>query len=120
MTAIEVTMWALQCDLEDCDVRTDRNGHSVWLTRELALTDIERRDRFLGFSEEDGKHYCPMHSGYCEFCDTRRPLHLMVQDEEEGYWQCRTHLTDPDSGMTAEDRERIALAIKLRRKGLPA
>lgn len=94
MTAIQVRMWALSCDVSGCLVRTDKDGHSVWLTRELALADVAARDRFIGFAERDGKHYCPEHSGFCEVCDTRRPMYMLIQDEEEGWFQCMDHLTE--------------------------
>jgi hypothetical protein len=104
VTAVEVTMWAVACDREGCDVRTDKDGHSVWLTEEIALKNVSMRDRFIGFSEDaDGNHYCPGHSGFCEVCDDRKPLHTLVQDEGEGWWQCRRHLTEerpkPEEGV---------------------
>ena len=108
MTAVEVTLWALECDVTDCAVRSDADGRGVWLTRELAEKEVSQRDRFLGFSEDsDGKHYCSIHSGFCEVCDDRKPLHELVQDEEEGWWQCRRHLTEPDRGAAVGLRARL-------------
>ena len=97
-------MWAVACDIDGCHVRTDKDGHSVWLTRELAEKDVSSRDRFIGFAEDDkGNHYCPEHSGFCEVCDDRKPLSELVQDEQEGWMQCRRHLTEnrpePEEGV---------------------
>jgi hypothetical protein len=101
---VEVEMFEIVCDISDCGVHSSADGRSVWLTAEQAARDVSARDRFIGFSEdENGKHYCSVHSGFCEVCDDRKPLHTLIQDEEEGTMQCRWHLTGQKPNSQAED-----------------